>query len=120
MAFVADHTKCDELRANTKTRYTGPEFMASNIASNGHPSVSGALDPKVLCAFSRDGVCTRMSGTNRATSTEKQRAVLNHKVQGQLNGSFRSAERALQSQVNRTRNMQVARCEQLLQVSEGH
>lgn len=116
-SVVAEYSDCTKLLRNpTQSRYMRTDFVATNISSNGHQSASGALDPKVLCNFSRDGVCAR-GKDQRASAMENQRAVLQYKVHGQLDGSFRSTERALQSQVNRSRKMQVARCEQLLQVS---
>jgi hypothetical protein len=52
MEFEADHTECTKLRSDTHNgRYLRTDFGSLNASSNGHPSASGALDQKVLCAF---------------------------------------------------------------------
>lgn len=96
--YVATFTDCTQLRTQSQIngRYMRPEFGSLNITTNGHPSASGALDQKTLCIFSKDqGVCAaRTADKKPPTSVESQRAVRGQMVKSQLQGSFRSIERA--------------------------
>ena len=66
----------------------------------------GGLRPK-------DGVCTQNPAT-KPTTVQMQRAVRQQMVQGQLDGSFRSIERAAEKHATRMRKTQNARCVRLL------
>ena len=115
--FMGDYTTSTELRnGNGNGRYLRTDL--SNTNTNGHPSVTGALDPKVLCLFQSPPA--QQTCQTPKTSRDAYRAVRQkHLVGGQIHNSFRSVERGKAQQVKRTRNMQLARCTRLLEADRG-
>lgn len=111
--YLGEYTKCTELTTKDKiNRYMRSEFGAMNASPNGHPHQSGALNKEVFCNFQNQQFCTAP-----AKSKEMQVQVRRHVLHRQLNGSFRSIERATVKNMKRRRDSQYAHCEKMLKSS---
>ena len=112
--FVDEYSPSQVLRSDgSNGRYLRSDYGSMNASSNGHPSVSGAVDQKLLCLYrkNQEEPCNPPH-----TPKEAYRAVLREQlVSGQINNSFRSVERNTLQRVGRTRSMQMARCSRLLE-----
>lgn len=114
--FVGDYCDSGVLRTvDNNGRYLHRDFGTTNVSPHGRPSVTGALDGKLLCSHRADATepCPRPKNPKEAYRAVKRRQV----EKAQIQNSFRSTERGALQRVGRNRTMQMARCSRLLETA---